>query len=70
MSVHLDRTVTQNSAEALGREWLETNGIGDRASSTSSKVHPRLCHGLLVAATRSPVGQMVLLSKLDERRKS
>ncbi len=66
MSVHLDRTVTQNFAEAIGREWLETNGIGGWASSTISNVHTRRYHGLLVAATRPPVGRMVLLSKLDE----
>ena len=66
MSVHLDRTVTQNFAEAIGREWLETNGIGGWASSTISNVHTRRYHGLLVAATRPPVGRVVLLSKLDE----
>jgi predicted glycogen debranching enzyme len=66
MSVHLDRTVTQNFAEAIGREWLETNGIGGWASSTISNVHTRRYHGLLVAATQPPVGRVVLLSKLDE----
>ena len=66
MSVRLDRTVTQNFAEAIGREWLETNGIGGWASSTISNVHTRRYHGLLVAATQPPVGRVVLLSKLDE----
>ncbi len=66
MSVHLDRTVTQNFAEAIGREWLETNGIGGWASSTINNAHTRRYHGLLVAATRPPVGRVVLLSKLDE----
>jgi predicted glycogen debranching enzyme len=66
MSVHLDRTVTQNFAEAIGREWLETNGIGGWASSTIGNAHTRRYHGLLVAATRPPVGRVVLLSKLDE----
>jgi glycogen debranching enzyme len=28
MSVHLDRAVTKDFAEAIRREWLETNGIG------------------------------------------
>jgi predicted glycogen debranching enzyme len=66
MSVHLDRAVTKDFAEAIRREWLETNGIGGWASSTISNVHTRRYHGLLVAATRPPVGRVVLLSKLDE----
>jgi len=49
------------------REWLETNGIGGYAGSTVCGINTRRYHGLLVAATRPPVGRMVLLSKLDER---
>jgi predicted glycogen debranching enzyme len=48
------------------REWLETNGIGGYASSTVSGMNTRRYHGLLVAATRPPVGRMVLLSKFEE----
>ena len=66
MSVLLDRTVTQDFAEAIRREWLETNGIGGWASSTITNAHTRRYHGLLVAATRPPVDRVVLLSKLDE----
>ena len=66
MTVHLDRTVTANFTEAISREWLETNGIGGWASSTITNAHTRRYHGLLVAATRPPVGRVVLLSKLDE----
>jgi predicted glycogen debranching enzyme len=51
---------------ALAREWLETNGIGGFASSTIIGLNTRRYHGLLVAATRPPVGRMVLLSKLEE----
>jgi predicted glycogen debranching enzyme len=51
---------------ALQREWLETNGIGGYASSTLAGLNTRRYHGLLVAATRPPVGRMVLLSKFDE----
>ncbi len=47
-------------------EWLETNGIGGWASSTVAGTHSRRYHGLLVAATRPPVGRMVLVSKLEE----
>lgn len=48
------------------REWLETNGLGGWASSTVSGAHTRRYHGLLVAATRPPLGRVVLLSKVDE----
>jgi predicted glycogen debranching enzyme len=48
------------------REWLETNGIGGFASSTVAGLNTRRYHGLLVAATKPPVGRMVLLSKLEE----
>lgn len=51
---------------ALGREWLETNGLGGYASSSVVGAHTRRYHGLLVAATKPPVGRVVLLSKLEE----
>ncbi|MGA7364522.1 MAG: glycogen debranching enzyme N-terminal domain-containing protein, partial [Candidatus Sulfotelmatobacter sp.] len=51
---------------ALPREWLETNGIGGFASSTIIGLNTRRYHGLLVAATKPPVGRLVLLSKLEE----
>ncbi len=50
----------------LGREWLETNGLGGFASSTIPGINTRRYHGLLVAATQGPVGRLVLLSKLEE----
>ena len=50
----------------MTREWLETNGIGGFASSTETGMNTRRYHGLLVAATKPPVGRMVLLSKLEE----
>jgi predicted glycogen debranching enzyme len=51
---------------ALGREWLETNGLGGFASSTIVGLNTRRYHGLLVAAAKAPVGRLVLLSKLEE----
>jgi predicted glycogen debranching enzyme len=50
----------------MTREWLETNGLGGFASSTIAGASSRRYHGLLIAATKPPVGRMVLLSKLDE----
>ena len=51
---------------ALRRDWLETNGLGGFASSTIVGLNTRRYHGLLVAATKPPVGRVVLLSKLEE----
>ena len=51
---------------ALRREWLETNGLGGFASSTIVGLNTRRYHGLLVAATKPPVGRIVMLSKLEE----
>ncbi len=49
-----------------GREWLETNGLGGYAMSTVAGENTRRYHGLLVAATKPPVGRVVLLSKVEE----
>jgi predicted glycogen debranching enzyme len=55
-----------NLEAATRREWLETNAIGGFASSTLPGINTRRYHGLLVAATKPPVGRLVLLSKLEE----
>jgi predicted glycogen debranching enzyme len=51
---------------AYRREWLETNGLGGFASSTIIGLNTRRYHGLLTAATKPPVGRVLLLSKLEE----
>src|SRR5574342_797637 len=56
----------RNLEGASKREWLETNGLGGFASSTIAGLNTRRYHGLLVAATKPPVGRLVLLSKLEE----
>ena len=61
-----DRSVCRDLGLASRREWLETNGLGGFASSTIAGLNTRRYHGLLVAATKPPVGRMVLLSKLEE----
>jgi predicted glycogen debranching enzyme len=58
--------MTAGTGERDRREWLETNGLGGYAMSTVTGENTRRYHGLLVAATRPPVGRMVLLSKLEE----
>jgi predicted glycogen debranching enzyme len=55
-----------NLDAALRREWLETNGLGGFASSTIIGLNTCRYHGLLVAATKPPVGRVVMLSKLEE----
>ena len=64
--IRFGRDVCDNLNEALRREWLETNGLGGFASSTIIGLNTRRYHGLLVAATKPPVGRYLLLSKLEE----
>ena len=51
-----EESVCRNLDVAIHREWLETNGIGGFASSTITGLNTRRYHGLLVAATKPPVG--------------
>src|SRR6516165_3984093 len=64
--IQFDESVCRNLDVASRREWLETNGIGGFSSSTITGLNTRRYHGLLVAATKPPVGRMVLLSKMEE----
>jgi predicted glycogen debranching enzyme len=64
--IQFERETWRDLEAALRREWLETNGIGGFASSTIVGLNTRRYHGLLVAATKPPVGRKVLLSKLEE----
>jgi len=64
--IQFDKSICADLQAALRREWLETNGLGGFASSTIVGLNTRRYHGLLVAATKPPVGRLVLLSKLEE----
>jgi predicted glycogen debranching enzyme len=64
--IQFKKSVCGDLTDALSREWLETNGLGGFASSTIIGLNTRRYHGLLVAATKPPVGRFVLLSKLAE----
>ncbi len=64
--IQLGKDICGNLELGLRREWLETNGIGGFASATITGANTRRYHGLLTAATKPPVGRMVLLSKLEE----
>jgi predicted glycogen debranching enzyme len=64
--IEFDSLICADLAEAPSREWLETNGIGGFASSTIIGLDTRRYHGLLTAATKPPVGRVVVLSKIEE----
>ena len=64
--IQFDQETCGNLEAALHREFLETNGLGGFASSTIIGLNTRRYHGLLVAATKPPLGRLVLLSKLEE----
>ena len=52
---------------SFAREWLVTNGLGGYASGTVQGWLTRRFHGLLVASLPSPLGRMLLLSRVAER---
>src|SRR5215813_11520118 len=64
--IELDQSSCRTFDIASTREWLETNGIGGFSSSTVIGLNTRRYHGLLTAATKPPVGRLVLLSKFEE----
>ena len=51
--------------QAIGREWLVTNGIGGFACGSVGEINTRRYHGLLVAALSPPVARTLLVSSLD-----
>ena len=64
--ISCDKSICSDLHEASSREWLETNGIGGFACSSITGANRRRYHALLIAATKPPVGRVVLLSKLEE----
>ena len=64
--IQFAKEVVNSLGVSLSREWLETNGLGGFASSTIVGLNTRRYHGLLTAATKPPVGRIVMLSKLEE----
>ena len=66
MKFHYDRPSCQNLRRVLRREWLETNGLGDYASSSLVCCNTRKYHGLFVTELARPAGRHVLLSTLEE----
>lgn len=66
MNFTYNMATCQNLREALRFEWLETNGLGDSASSTVIDCNTRKYHGLFSASLDRPAGRYVLLSALEE----
>lgn len=64
--IKFDSDICRNLPMALGREWLETNGIGGFSSSTITGLNSRRYHGLLIAALQPPISRYSLLSKIEE----
>ena len=64
--IQFNQEIIHNLDAATSREWLETNGLGGFSSSTIIGLNTRRYHGLLTAATKPPVGRIVMLSKLEE----
>ena len=64
--IQFDRSLCGDFAEALKREWLETNSLGGFASATVTGANTRRYHGLLMAATDPPAVRYLLLSKMEE----
>ena len=54
-----------NTQDALGREWLITNGLGGFVAGTAALANTRRYHGLLVASFKPPVDRRVLVAKVD-----
>jgi predicted glycogen debranching enzyme len=66
LMIDLASDICSSSEASFSREWIETNGIGGYASAAVSGANTRRYHGLLVAATRPPLGRVVMLSKFEE----
>lgn len=62
----IGKSICQDPAKFLQKEWLETNRLGGYSSSTVGLVNTRRYHGLLVAAFKPPVERYVLVSALEE----
>jgi predicted glycogen debranching enzyme len=64
--IRFESEICGDLAASSTREWLETNGLGGFSSSTITGLNTRRYHALLVAATKPPVGRIVMLSKMEE----
>jgi predicted glycogen debranching enzyme len=59
------REVCGSLPEASDREWLVADGLGGFAMGTVGALRTRRYHGLLVVATKPPIGRMLGLASVD-----
>ena len=59
-------TDCRNLDQALGLEWLETNGRGGFSSGTVAGANTRRYHALLLTARKPPSERFVLVNHLEE----
>ena len=64
-AIHLGRQLLGDLDQAGRREWLVTDGLGGFAMGTAAGLRTRRYHGLLIAATRPPIGRFLGLASLD-----
>ena len=65
--IDIDPNDPKSIDRALKTEWLLTNGLGGYAMGTALGVNTRRYHGLLVAATKPPVGRVLALHSMIEQ---
>ena len=66
MHINFNLNPEEKAANAIRKEWLETNGLGGYASSTLLNCNTRKYHGLLVLPLNKRSDKYVLLSTLEE----
>ena len=66
MDVFIKKEICRDLGQSMGREWLETNGMGGFACSTIIGMNTRRYHGLLIPAQDESPGRFVALSKFEE----
>src|SRR5262249_14199244 len=64
--LELGRDICTSPETGAEDEWLVTNGLVGFAMGTVAGILTRRYHGLLVAALGRPLGQTLLVSKVDE----
>ena len=62
-----DFAIDGNALELITQDWLLTNGTGAFSMGSVTGANQRRYHGLLVAATRPPVGRVVALNQMLEQ---
>ena len=61
----LGRDLCGHWNEAIGREWLVTNGLGGYACGTVAGANTRRYHAFLMASLNPPVERTLLVAKVD-----